>query len=308
MGSKSTERNSGSTFAPTLRVKVWPSHFVLLAVAFDAVAEDFVEEDAGGAAGEDGRADEGFGDGRLEQRAKVGGDAVDGGGEDLFRGQAGGVGGFEGFAGAEVHAVGGFGAGGDDDARVAAAVAHARAFGVDQVARFVLPEHADAGSEHFREAVEARGKRAGARGPLVGGEADVRWRLVVDGGLFGGEIVGVVLLGHVDVGVAADLDEALGGGAVGAVGIEPEAAADGGGVVVDGEGRAGGELRAIAAHAVVVIELGGADAERGIERAGAALAARGEGAQGGGDDGEILLGDFVGQVVGRGVGLLLSAL
>ena len=49
----------------------------------------------------------------------------------------------------------------------------------------------------------------------------------VAGWLFG-EIVGLVLFRHLHLGVGLDLDETLGGGAVGAIGVQPEAAADGG--------------------------------------------------------------------------------
>ena len=83
--------------------------FVLLAVAFDAVAEDLVEEDAGGAAGEDRRSDEGLGLGGLEQFGNVVGHAVDGGEHHLVVGQAGFIHGLEGFERADVGAVGGLG-------------------------------------------------------------------------------------------------------------------------------------------------------------------------------------------------------
>src|SRR5262245_59880294 len=52
---------------------------VLLAMAFDAVSEDLVEEDAGGAAGEDGGSDERIDDRSFEKAGEILGDAVDGG-------------------------------------------------------------------------------------------------------------------------------------------------------------------------------------------------------------------------------------
>ena len=48
--------------------------------------------------------------------------------------------------------------------------------------------------------------------------------LGVHGGFFAGEIVGLVLLRHLHLRVGLDLDEPLGGGAIGAIGFEPEAA------------------------------------------------------------------------------------
>ena len=107
--------------------------FVLLAMTLDTVAEDLVEEDAGGASGEDSGADEGLGFRRLKKIGYVIGHAIHCGFEHLVVGQPGSIDGFEGFKRAEVGSIGGFGGRGNHHAREAAAVLDARAFRIDEV-------------------------------------------------------------------------------------------------------------------------------------------------------------------------------
>ena len=127
-----------------------------------------------------------------------------------------------------------------------------------------------------------------------------------DGGRFLGEIVGLVFLLHLDLRVGADLDETLGGQAVGAVGIHPETALEGERIVLNHYRCAGGELAAVAAHPMVVIQLGTADAYGNVQSAATRTAARRDGAETGGDHGEILLGDGVREEIRRRVGFFLE--
>ena len=77
----------------------------------------------------------------------------------------------------------------------------------------------------------------GAGEEVVGGKAEARQGLGMRGGIFGGEVAGVVGLGHLDLLVGADFDEAFGGQAIDAIGFQPQAAPDGIGVIVYGDGQ-----------------------------------------------------------------------
>ena len=79
------------------------------------------------------------------------------------------------------------------------------------------------------------------------------------------------------------------------------------GIVVGGDGGAGGELRPITAHAMVVIELGAAHADGDVEGALFTAAVRGDGDRACRDHAKLLLGDLVGHEVGRWIGFLLES-
>jgi hypothetical protein len=95
----------------------------------------------------------------------------------------------------------------------------------------------------------------------------------------------------------------LRGGAVDGISVHPQAALEGVGVIVEREEGAVGERGGVAADAVVVVELRGADAKRDVEGAGLRTVLRGEHSAGGGQQVRLLLSDGVGQEVGRRVGL-----
>ncbi len=142
-----------------------------LALAFETVAEDFVEEDGGGATGEDGGAVEGLGDGSGAE-----GDEVVRHGEGLVEdgllvGEVGGFVGLEGFDAEEVHAVGGAGAGDDDEAGDVAGSGYAGALRGDEVVGLGGGAHADGVDEDVGELLEDVGDLAEAG--LPGGAVDV---------------------------------------------------------------------------------------------------------------------------------------
>jgi len=82
------------------------------------------------------------------------------------------------------------------------------------------------------------------------------------------EIVGGILVLNTNLRAGADLDQALGGQPVGAIGIEPDAALECERIVLDHDGGAVGELGAIAADSMIIIELRAAHADGDVEVAG----------------------------------------
>ena len=142
---------------------------------------------------------------------------------------------------------------------------HAGAFGVHQVTVVSLGGNGDGGGEQIGEGAEIAGPLAGLFGPVRGIEVGLVDRFGVGIRLFGREVGGLVTVGGLHLLVGADADEAIGGGAVDAVGFEPHARFDGGGDVLDRDGSAGGELNTVAADAPVVVELLVADANGGVE-------------------------------------------
>ena len=278
--------------------------FVLLAVAFDAVAEDLVEEDAGGAPGEDGRADERLGLGGLQQFGDVVGHAVDGRQNHLVVRQPRFLHRLKGLKRAHVGAVGGLGRSVDRHARKPAPVSHARTFGIHQVARVRLAQHGNVRGEHARVVPEAARVLADLLLPLGLGEFQLARDLHEGGRGLGGEIVGIVRLGHLHLGVGLDTDQPLRRRTIRAVGFQPEPPLDGVGVVLEGDEGAGGELPPIATHPVVVVELRGTDADGDVQ--GAALAPGGgiHRAQRARHRAEFLLRDLVAQEVRRWIGFV----
>ena len=138
MGSSATLRNDGQNgFAEELGEGL--ALFVAaLALAFQAMAEDFVEEDGRGAAAEDGGAVEGLGD-RARRAALPGSFAITAAlARSVFwSGRCGGRVGLEGLVAEHVHAVGGAGAGHDDESGGLAGRGDPRAFGGDEVVGLV---------------------------------------------------------------------------------------------------------------------------------------------------------------------------
>ena len=75
----------------------------------------------------------------------------------------------------------------------------------------------------------------------------------------------MIAVGGLDLLIGLDLDEPFGGGAVDAVGFEPDALLERAGSVVDRDRGAGSELDTFAAHAAEVVQLRVADADGDIE-------------------------------------------
>ena len=109
-----------------------------LALAFEAMAEDFVEEDCGGAAAEDRRSVEGLGYGRGAQgfEALRQGDGLSA--STLLVGQVAGGIGLEGLGAEQVHAVGGTRPRHDDKTRELLAGWRCATLGRDEVVGLVL--------------------------------------------------------------------------------------------------------------------------------------------------------------------------
>ncbi len=108
-----------------------------LALAFEAVAEDLVKEDGGGAAAEDGGAVEGLGDGGDAEGFEVFRHGEGLRDEGCLVGQAAELVAFEGLDAVKIHAVGGAGAADDDEAGDVVGGADAGAVGGDEVVGFV---------------------------------------------------------------------------------------------------------------------------------------------------------------------------
>ncbi len=241
-----------------------------LALAFEAVAEDFVEEDGGGAAAEDGGAVEGLGDGSFAEGLEVLGHGDGLVGEGLLVGEVGGIVGFEGLGAEEVHAVGGAGAGDDDETGDVAGCGDLCAFGGDEVVGLGGGLEGDVVEEDVGVLLEEAGEFAQA--VLPGGavdDQDGRWREHGCCGFFAGEVGRAVFFLGADLLLGLDLQVAVEGLAVAAVGGEPEAAGEG--VAVVGEGERDGGEGAVAMVAVGVVFGGGAEADLNVGDAAAAL-------------------------------------
>ncbi len=157
----------------------------------------------------------------------------------------------------------------------------ARPFGIHEVARIGLAGNRHVGGEHAGIIVEARRKLADTRLPVLLVELQLGRGLDRHRGRLDRKIVRAVLFRHLHLGVGLDADEPLGGGAIGAVGLQPQAALDGVGVVLEGQGGGRGPSNAAAPtasacqpHVVVIVELGRAYAHRDIQFAALAPVGR----------------------------------
>ena len=191
--------------------------------------------------------------------------------------------GFEGLDAEEIHAIGGAGAGDDDEAGDVAGSGYAGALRGDEVVGLGGGAHADGVDEDVGELLEEIGDLAEAG--LPGGAVDVEGRRCgKDGagaaglGGFGAEVAGDVFFLGADLLLGFDFEEAVECPAVTAVGGVPEAAGESGAVVGDGE-RDTGE-GGVAVVAVGVVLGGGADADLDVGHAAAGF--------GGGSDGSVL--------------------
>ena len=281
-----------------------------LTLAFETVAEHLVEEDGGGASGEDGGTVEGLGDGRDAEGFKVLRHRHGLVGEGLLIGKVGGGVGFKGLCSEEVHAIGGAGAGDDDEPGDAVGGGDACSFRGDEVVGLGGGLHSDGVVEDVGVLLEERGEIAEAVGPCGLGflgqiERRAGGKEGFDGALDGEVGRGVLLLGA-NLLVGLDLEIGVESAGIAAVGGEPEGAGEGGAVVGEGEGD-GGE-GGVAVVAVGIVFGGGADADLDVGHAAAHLVGGGDGAEAGGDGDGVGVGDGVAdevrlrglRLVGRG--------
>ena len=289
--------------------KVWPSVSSRQAMALDAVAEDFVEEHTGGAAGEDGGAHEWFGLAGFEEFLNLGGDALNGRTQVVFFGQVIEVSGLEAVGGQEVLPIRRLCPGDNGEAHKQAAELKPGSVGGDEGLAFPAHPEGDFAGEHGGELVEFGGEAAQARLPFVAGDGDTREG--EDGliGLLFGEVSQSGLGGgglQFDAGLEAG--ETLAGGAVGPVGFGPKDALEGGSTVLEGESAAAGEARPFAIEGVVVIKFPAADADTEIEGPGLLFGAPLQTAEGGGDDFALLFRHRIRDEVGGRIAFLLENL
>ena len=188
--------------------------------------------------------------------------------DGLLVGQVGGFVGLEGLDAEEVHAVGGAGAGDDDEAGDVAGSGDAGAFARRRSSRSRWRPAADWRRRRCR-GTAGRGwrSRAGACSQAARSttSAGAGGRTAVCGCL-GAEVGGGVFFLGADLLLGLDLEVAVERAAVAAVGGVPERARDGVAVVGEGE-RHGGE-RAVAVVAVGVVLGGAAEADLDVDRCG----------------------------------------
>ena len=272
-----------------------------LTLAFEAVAEDLVEEDGGGAAAEDRRAVEGLSDGSFAEGDEVLGHRDGLVGQGLLVGEMRSVVGLEGLGAEEVHTVGGAGAGDDDKTGDVAGCGDFSSFRGDEVVGLGGGLKGDVVEEDLGILLEDAGELAKAILPGVAvDDENRRGREQIIGRLvFIGEVCGTVLFFGADLLLGLHLEVAVEGFGVAAVGGEPEAASEGGSVVGQGE-RDGGEC-AVAMVAVGVVLGWGAEANLDVGDAAATLVRGNDGAKLRGHGNAVGVGDGIAEEVGLGL-------
>ncbi len=150
MGSSATERNVEQDFLVEFLGEGLTLFIAALALAFEPVAEHFVEENGGGAAGEYGRSIDRLRGRRLAQRLQARAKLAHGRFHHCLRGQALHSFGFESLRPEEVHAVVGAGDGKDHQARLQMWRYYARTLRRDVVVGLVLR------GEHHQILVDVR--------------------------------------------------------------------------------------------------------------------------------------------------------
>lgn len=198
-----------------------------LALAFDAMAEDFVKKDGGGAAGEQGGAAVRLGEWGGAEGVEVVGDAGDGGVDFGLGRELGGIGVLKGFGALEHHAIVGEDLAFDKDAEDGVGGDDVCAFGGDEITATGGGGEID---ERFLNLVAAKGGgvAAGEIFPsLLVGEGGGSGLLDIRGRLFDGEVGGLVFIFGADGSFGFDVGIGLAGLAVLLVGETPESAGDG---------------------------------------------------------------------------------
>lgn len=108
--------------------------------------------------------------------------------------------------------------------------------------------------------------------------------------------------------ISFQLEEPTRGGAVDAIGLGPKSAADLVWIVVEAQRDKRSEVDRVSFIRMVVVELGGAHANGGIEAAAVIMGVLNQGAEGGGDGVCLLVNDLIGHVVRTRIGFLLKNL
>ena len=246
--------------------------FAALAMAFEAMAENFVEENGGGAAGEKRGAVERLGDGRFAQRGEIFSHFWNAARDFGFGRKLIGRERLESFHAKEIHAIFGARFGLNHEADRRGRRYEAAAFR-GNVGGFGFRNREDYQRRiNFRIFAKFAGQAANAIGPVLFIEIEFR-----DAGvhvilrLLGGEVWRFVFLFGADGGVRFYFQECGRSFFVFAIGELPEDAGDRGGIIFERQ-RAGSDARG-AAFGVGVVERGGADVHDHI--GGAAMSAGG---------------------------------
>ena len=214
---------------------------------------------------------------------------------------------FEAFHGSEIHSVGGLAAGGNDEAGEKASRFDAGSVGIDHGGHDALRLDGDVGVNGSRILGHLRGNFAQARRPFGGVEFQLGRRGKVRLRLFGREIVGTVGGGGTKFFIGLEADQLLGGAAIDSIRGQPDGAANGVGVIVQGEARGERESRMSSSNAPVVIELGRSGADGDIENPVAIIVLAVDGAAAGENDVLFLIRDLVAEKVWSWIGFLLES-
>ena len=233
-------------------------------MAFDAVAEDLVKEDAGGAAGENSRADERVGLRGVTQFLERGQGLLEGGAQHIVLGQARRILGVEALQGDQVLSIGGLAAGDDAEHGEGAAVLQARSFGVDQGLDLAAPGERERGVDRGGRVAAQQGQPAQPGFPLLGvhlqGRNGQHGRARRFDAEIGSGARGRLLVLHGRL----HLLEALDGDALRGIGQAPEVHANRRRIVLLGQRRGAGIGLPVAVHDVEIVELGGAGAQAAL--------------------------------------------
>ena len=292
----------GQDLLPYFLLKGLALVLALLAVPLNAVPENFVEQDAAGAARQNSRTRVGSHHRGVAQGVQVG-DHVFHQGEDLLvAGQALWGKGREGFVARQFHAVVGLGEGVDEQA-----VEHLRGLDLAALAVDVLASRdigPKAGPSFVDVAVLGEGGRVLLELGLPCGAGNVKggggFHIALDR-LFG-EIVRLVFLFHLDLDVGLDRSQLFDGALVFLVGVVPEHTADGVWIVLNGNfdhGIAVGEIARAAAHLMRIVEGVVSHAQVDVELAATRFITISQRTEGSPDPDPLRLRDFVAEVVGR---------
>src|ERR1700691_126581 len=271
-------------------------------MAFEAVAENFVEEDSGGSAGKHGGTGVRICGGSGAKRFQVGGDLVHSYGEIGVGRKLGGSGGLKGFDAHQFHAIVGAGFGLNDQARDGAGTNQGAAFAGGQVGAIGGDIKGDVGGIDLRIFQEAGGNVSGAGFPdlLVGGRMQGNQIQMILRS-FAGEIGRFILLFGAHRVAGFHFQKCGGGLLVFTIGKLPEDAGDGVRVIIQRE-QAGSDPGSTAL-AVRVVERDRAYAHHDVCLAAVHAGGIDDAAVGGGYRGFVGVGYSVAHVVGCGVGL-----
>lgn len=116
------------------------------------------------------------------------------------------------------------------------------------------------------------------------------------------EVGGLVAIGSFHLLTGLDANQAIGGGAVDAVGFEPHALFERAGNIFNSDRRGGSELDLLTAGAAIVVHGGISDSDGNVEIPVVRVGSGGEDAEGGAYDVSVEVGDLIRHEVGWRVG------